>query len=58
MYDNDLKKELSLRTEALIKASEVEDTAAARRTVVETVWQDRLDFREYPYEEARRFGYI
>ncbi len=58
MYDNDLKKELSLRTEALIKASEVEDTAAARRTVVETVWQDRLDFREYLYEEARRFGYI
>ena len=58
MYDNDLKKELSLRMEALIKASEVEDPAAARRTVVETVWQSRLDFREYLYEEARRFGYI
>jgi type IV secretory pathway ATPase VirB11/archaellum biosynthesis ATPase len=58
MYDNDLKKELSLRMEALIKASEVEDPAAARRTVVETVWQGRLDFREYLYEEARRFGYI
>jgi flagellar protein FlaI len=58
MYDNDLKKELSLRMEALIKASEVEDLAAARRTVVETVWQGRLDFREYLYEEARRFGYI
>jgi len=57
MYDNDLKKELSLRMEALIKASEVEDPAAARRTVVETVWQSRLDFREYLYEEARRFGY-
>jgi len=58
MYDNDLKKELSLRMEALIKASEVEDPAAARRTAVETVWQGRLDFREYLYEEARRFGYI
>jgi flagellar protein FlaI len=58
MYDNDLKKELSLRMEALIKASEVEDPAAARRTVVETVWQGRLDIREYLYEEARRFGYI
>jgi hypothetical protein len=58
MYDNDLKKELSLRMEALIKASEVEDPAAARRTVVETVWQDRLDIREYLYEEARRFGHI
>jgi flagellar protein FlaI len=58
MYDNDFKKELSLRMEALIKASEVEDPAAARRTVVETVWQGRLDFREYLYEEARRFGYI
>jgi type IV secretory pathway ATPase VirB11/archaellum biosynthesis ATPase len=58
MYNNDLKKELSLRMEALIKASEVEDPAAARRTVVETVWQGRLDFREYLYEEARRFGYI
>ena len=58
MYDNDLKKELSLRMEALIKASEVEDPAAARRTVVETVWQSRLDIREYLYEEARRFGYI
>jgi flagellar protein FlaI len=58
MYDNDLKKELSLRMEALIKASEVEDPAAARRTVVETVWQGRLDFREYLYEEARRLGYI
>jgi flagellar protein FlaI len=58
MYDNDLKKELSLRMEALIKASEVEDPAAARRAVVETVWQSRLDFREYLYEEARRFGYI
>ncbi|MCC6067398.1 MAG: Flp pilus assembly complex ATPase component TadA [Pyrobaculum sp.] len=58
MYDNDLKKELSLRMEALIKASEVEDPAAARKTVVETVWQGRLDIREYLYEEARRFGYI
>ncbi|AKT34901.1 VirB11 component [Pyrobaculum sp. WP30] len=58
MYDNDLKKELSLRMEALIKASEVEDPAAARRTVLETVWQGRLDFREYLNEEARRFGYI
>ncbi|NAZ33817.1 MAG: secretion system protein [Pyrobaculum sp.] len=58
MYDNDLKKELSLRMEALIKASEVDDPAAARRTVVETVWQSRLDIREYLYEEARRFGYI
>ena len=58
MYDNDLKKELSLRMEALIKASEVEDPAAARRTVVETVWQSRLDIRQYLYEEARRFGYI
>ncbi|MFZ8807351.1 MAG: ATPase, T2SS/T4P/T4SS family [Pyrobaculum sp.] len=58
VYDNDLKKELSLRMEALIKASEVEDPAAARRTVVETVWQGRLDIRDYLYEEVRRFGYI
>jgi len=57
MYGVDLKKELMLRVEALLRATEMEDPVAARRAVVETVWQNRLDFREYIYEEARHFGY-
>jgi Type IV secretory pathway, VirB11 components, and related ATPases involved in archaeal flagella biosynthesis len=57
MYENDLKKELALRVEALLKASEAEDPAIARRAVLETVWGGRIDLREYVYEEAKRFGY-
>jgi len=57
MYENDLKKELALRVEALLKASEAEDPATARRAVLETVWGGRIDLREYVYEEAKRFGY-
>jgi flagellar protein FlaI len=56
MYDTDLKKELTLRIEALMKAAEMEDPAAARRAIVETLWS-RIDFRTAVEEEAGKFGY-
>ncbi|MCX8135781.1 type II/IV secretion system ATPase subunit [Pyrobaculum aerophilum] len=58
MYGVDLKKELALRVEALLKASEVEDPAAARRAIVEMLWGERLDFKTAVEEEARHFGYV
>jgi flagellar protein FlaI len=56
MYETDLKKELALRIEALMKAAEIEDPAAARRAIVETLWS-RIDFKAAVEEEARKFGY-
>jgi type IV secretory pathway ATPase VirB11/archaellum biosynthesis ATPase len=58
MYGIDLKKELALRIEALVKASEVEDPASARSAIVEMLWLDRLDFKSTLEEEAARFGYV
>jgi type IV secretory pathway ATPase VirB11/archaellum biosynthesis ATPase len=56
-YETDLKKELTLRIEALMKAAEVEDPAAARRAIVETLWS-RIDFKTAVEEEAGKFGYV
>jgi len=56
MYEADLKKELALRIEALVKAAELEDPAAARRAILETLWS-RIDFKTAVEEEAVKFGY-
>ena len=56
VYESDLRKELALRAEALAKAAEVEDPAAARRAIVEALWS-RIDFKAAVEEEARKFGY-
>ena len=56
MYETDLKKELTLRVEALVKAAEMEDPAAARRAILETLWS-RVDFKAAVEEEAGKFGY-
>jgi len=56
MYETDLKKELTLRIEALMKAAEMEDPAAARRAILETLWS-RIDFKAAVEEEAGKFGY-
>jgi hypothetical protein len=56
MYETDLKKELTLRIEALMKAAELEDPVTARRTIVETLWS-RIDFKTAVEEEGKRFGY-
>jgi flagellar protein FlaI len=56
MYEADLKKELTLRIEALVKAAEMEDPAAARRAIVEMLWS-RIDFKTAVEEEAGKFGY-
>jgi type IV secretory pathway ATPase VirB11/archaellum biosynthesis ATPase len=56
VYETDLRKELALRAEALAKAAEVEDPAAARRAIVEMLWS-RIDFKAAVEEEARKFGY-
>ena len=57
MYGVDLKKELALRIEALMKAAEIDDPASARKTIVDTVWS-RIDFRAAVEEETRKFGYV
>jgi hypothetical protein len=57
MYGIDLKKELALRIEALMKAAEIDDPMSARRAIVETVWS-RIDFKAAVEEEARKFGYV
>lgn len=55
-YETDLKKELLLRIEALMKAAELEDPVAARRAITEMVWS-RIDFKTAVEEEAGKFGY-
>jgi hypothetical protein len=55
-YETDLKREMTLRIEALMKAAEVEDPATARRAIVETLWS-RVDFKTAVEEEAKKFGY-
>ncbi|MFZ8810810.1 MAG: ATPase, T2SS/T4P/T4SS family [Pyrobaculum sp.] len=55
-YETDLKKELTLRIEALMKATELEDPVAARRAITEMVWS-RIDFKTAVEEEGRKFGY-
>jgi len=57
MYNTDLRKELALRIEALIKAAEMEDPTAARKAMLETVWS-RVDFKSAVEEEAEKFGYV
>ncbi|AFA38627.1 Type IV secretory pathway VirB11 component [Pyrobaculum oguniense TE7] len=57
MYGVDLKKELTLRIEALAKAAEAEDPISARRVILETLWLERLDFKTAVEEEARQFQY-
>jgi type IV secretory pathway ATPase VirB11/archaellum biosynthesis ATPase len=57
MYGIDLKKELMLRIEALMKAAEMEDPAAARRAIAEMLWS-RVDFKTAVEEEAGKFGYV
>ncbi|MFN3803531.1 MAG: ATPase, T2SS/T4P/T4SS family [Pyrobaculum sp.] len=57
MYGVKLKEELTLRTEALVEASDMEDPLAVRRSIVETVWTSRLDFRTPLFQEASRFSY-
>jgi len=57
MYGVDLKKELALRIEALMKAAEMEDPIAARRAITEMVWS-RVDFKAAVEEEAGKFGYV
>jgi len=57
MYDVELKQELALRVEAVLKAAEFEDPLEARRAIVEMLWGKRLDFKAAVAEEARRFEY-
>jgi flagellar protein FlaI len=57
MYETDLKKELTLRIEALVKATEIEDPVMARRAIVEMLWS-RVDFKTAVEEEAGKFGYM
>ncbi|MFN7105789.1 MAG: secretion system protein, partial [Pyrobaculum sp.] len=57
MYGVRLKEELTLRTEALVKASDMEDPLAARRSIVDTVWTGRLDFKTPLFQEAARSSY-
>ncbi|MFZ8841255.1 MAG: ATPase, T2SS/T4P/T4SS family [Pyrobaculum sp.] len=56
MYGVSLKKELALRVGTLMKATEIEDPAAARSTIVEALWS-RIDFKAAVEEEVRKFGY-
>jgi type IV secretory pathway ATPase VirB11/archaellum biosynthesis ATPase len=58
MYGVDLRRELALRIEALVKAGEVEDPTSARSAIVEMLWLDRVDFKSILEEEAARFGYV
>ncbi|MCU7787086.1 type II/IV secretion system ATPase subunit [Pyrobaculum sp. 3827-6] len=58
MYGVDLRRELALRIEALVKAGEVEDPMSARSAIVEMLWLDRVDFKSILEEEAARFGYV
>ncbi|ACB40149.1 type II/IV secretion system ATPase subunit [Pyrobaculum neutrophilum] len=58
MYGVDLKKELALRMEALVKAAEMEDPISARKTIEELLWLKRLDLKTAVKEEASRFGYV
>jgi hypothetical protein len=57
MYGVDLKKELALRIEALMKAAEMEDPTTARRAILEMLWS-RIDFKAAVEEEAGKFGYV
>ncbi len=58
MYGVDLRRELALRAEALLKASEAEDPATARRVILEALWLERLDFKSAVEEEVRQYGYV
>jgi type IV secretory pathway ATPase VirB11/archaellum biosynthesis ATPase len=57
MYEADLKREMTLRIEALMKAAEIDDPATARRAIVEMLWSSRIDFKTAVEEEAGKFGY-
>lgn len=57
MYGVDLKKEMTIRVEALSKAAEAEDPMSARRLLMEMIWLNRIDLKSVVENEAKQFGY-